>query len=371
MLTPINEGNSYAGQSERERKDRLIQQIAGLMKELSPNDDALVELMNQNSTNLTERRRYESRKISNMVSELETRETTMDDNRRQRALDQMRGVPTFTGTGYQNWAALMEMILQNNGLWNVVTIPASDISDPIWIKDNAAARTGIFLSINSEQQDLVFDLKHSAYGMWNKLQSIHATRTTLSKAYLYKEVSSFTMAPGQTVREYVQTFKSLMTLLQEQEVRVEEEQLAATFVNGLSPAYEFDKDTLLNEPVLSLDRAITRMLSKHMAKEAFEERQKLRMDQQREAMAMMTISGGIAPEISPNDSNSAALLTTPTRERRLPRKCYYCNKLGHVKQNCPVRAANMKLGKFCFVCGLSDHLAPTCPNRKLEATKKD
>lgn len=56
-LPPISEESSFAGQSARTRKDELIQQITQLMQELNPKEDVFMKLVNQNSTNLTERRR--------------------------------------------------------------------------------------------------------------------------------------------------------------------------------------------------------------------------------------------------------------------------------------------------------------------------
>ena len=54
-------------------------------------------------------------------------------------------------------------------------------------------------------------------------------------------------------------------------------------------------------------------------------------------------------------TEQVAALTTSQKSER-PKRCFYCNQLGHTQRSCPTRFASQR----CYICNRPGHYAKDC-----------
>lgn len=151
-------------------------------------------------------------------------------------------------------------------------------------------------------------------GVWNKLETLYMTKSLANRLILKKRLHNFQMLVGKTIVDHLDDFNKLILDLENIKVSMDDEDQVIILLSSLPEFYEYFVDTMLfGKKSLSMEEVQTTLTSKELTK---------KVDLKEANAKSLEVSCRFDKKNFHN------------YQRRL---CYFCNKEGHFKRNCPER----------------------------------
>ncbi|KAL0263996.1 UNVERIFIED_CONTAM: hypothetical protein PYX00_011034 [Menopon gallinae] len=226
---------------------------------------------------------------------------------------------------FDTWKIQMKAILVKNGLWKYVngTLKCPEVTDgdaegagkrESWIDFDEKAKADIILSISPTELKLIKNCETSRE-IWTKLEETYESKGPARKAALLKQLILIKMEDPCDVREHCRRFFDIVDRLEEMDIKIHEDLLSIMLLYSLPENFENFR---------------------------FESRDEL---PKLEALRIKIIEEGDARRKGCSSEVPGAMVTSKENKgqgdsTRNGKKCYRCNKVGHMAKNCHVNLKN-------------------------------
>lgn len=167
---------------------------------------------------------------------------------------------------YEIWQIRMKAVLQRHDKWGYVS---GSIAAPLvvtgdsatenalnkWRENDEKAIAEIILSVGEVELRSISKCTTSKEA-WEKLQSIHASKSPVRKIELLTDITSFKMEDDEDFRHRLDKFSSAVEQLEGMKIEIPNDMLVVLILKGLPQSYENfrcairSKDNLPNREVL-------------------------------------------------------------------------------------------------------------------------
>ena len=223
------------------------------------------------------------------------------------------GVPKLGVDNYVVWSKKIRFALTVKGLWSAITDP----EDP----GNDKALAIIGLSLEDYNLPLIEDCDTAA-DAWDALKELHQSTCIADALRLKQELAGLSMGPGEPVTKYVARAKTLRDNLDAAGYTIDDKDVILAILGGLPKTYDTIVTVLANDKSTS---AVNDVMAKLML---VEKRNNINSNTGNGELALFTGIKKARGYVKGNNSNSD---DGP--------RCWHCNENGHIKANCPKRAA--------------------------------
>ena len=162
-------------------------------------------------------------------------------------------IELLTKDNYETWMMQVEALLTKGDLWQYVsgeklkpetyegtdpaTRAAKEASIQLWIKEDKKAKSDLILSISPAELKQVRGCETSRE-VWNRLESIFASKGPARKATLLKNLTLQRMKEGDDVREHMKSFSDTVDKLAAMEIDINSDLLAIMLLYSLPESFE-------------------------------------------------------------------------------------------------------------------------------------
>ncbi|KAL8470623.1 hypothetical protein ACS0TY_033249 [Phlomoides rotata] len=232
----------------------------------------------------------------------------------------------------------MKALLVHHGLASTLKMEEdgeSSVTAAKRIEIGEKAHSAIILCLGDKPLREVSKEK-TAIDVWRKLESLYQTKSVPNKLYVKQKLLNFKMSEDKNLSEQLDTFNRYVDDLEDLNVKLEDEDKALMLLNVLPRSLENFKDAVLfgSQDGVSYDGVLavvkTKILRVHgrdvkADKKAHDPAESLNVKFKKGKKFQKGKEGQL--DKGKNKSNESGFV-----ERR---KCYNCNKIGHLKKNCP------------------------------------
>ena len=239
-------------------------------------------------------------------------------------------------SNYAEWAVRMEAILVRKGLWSMIEIvvdvegkDAATIATELKKKKKersvdkmAEARAEMVLRVEDGQ--LSHMRTRDPMEVWETLRHVHRAAGFATSLALQRKFLTARKGEAQSMQAWIGVIQSLAFRMEEAQIAVTDQDRILALTMGLPTSYDTVIINFDSTPAdqLTLDRVITRLLNEEtrqaaQAPSAIEDTEPESGDQ-----AMVVTGGGRHTTHVTNAANVT---------------CYFCDKKGHYKSECPAR----------------------------------
>jgi transposase InsO family protein len=220
---------------------------------------------------------------------------------------------------YATWSVKMKCMLVHKGLDAALT------SDAANSETDKKAKALIMLCVKDHHLQAL-DNCTGARDAWNHLEGIYKTKSTARRLQLKREFNTLKKDAAEPISKYIGRARNLQDQLATAGLTVTTEELILSILAGLPEEYNTVVTVIENESPLPTLESITA---------------KLTNTEQR----LSPISGGISSPTPLKETRAFHAQTNKMRSGgprfRESRKCYYCNKPGHLSMECKKKASDM------------------------------
>ncbi|KAL8549453.1 hypothetical protein ACS0TY_008332 [Phlomoides rotata] len=172
--------------------------------------------------------------------------------------------------------------------------------------------------------------------VWRKLESLYQTKSVSNKLYVKQKLLDFRMSEGKDLNEQLDTFNRYIDDLEDLDVKMEDDDKALMLLNALPRSLYNFKDSVLfgNQDGVSYESVLAAVKTKILRvrgrgatadKVAHDPAESLNVNFKKGGKTLMGTGGQLDKGM--NKSKKSGFVEK--------RKCYKCNKVGHLKKNCP------------------------------------
>jgi len=249
---------------------------------------------------------------------------------------------------YLQWSTELEHIMRFKGCWPAVdpaalatpTPPSPGVGaggtvSPLAPDLAAASEMQQAKDDRAEQQAvslIMLNVKPQHYVLVRAAGTARAAWAALAEAFrssdrarvmnLRTEGNTIYMAPKETAVEYFNRGRALVWELGMLGVKLEEEHLLSALLSGLEPKFEYNKEILANMDDLTLDKALVKLRAAET---------RMTAGKQRRATPAKTALAATGA-----DASDRVKPRKPADTKRVERRrCFQCNKVGHLLADCP------------------------------------
>ncbi|KAM8718685.1 hypothetical protein ACLKA7_001404 [Drosophila subpalustris] len=225
-------------------------------------------------------------------------------------------IEPLNAENYDTWKVKMRAVLVKNELWKFVNgttaIPDDEAERENWLLQDEKARADIVLSVCASELSLL-DGCDTANACWRKLEEQFQSKGPVRKAGLLKKIALSRMNENSDIRQHIQDFFDAVNKLKEIGVPIGDDLLAILLLYSLPESYETfrcameSRDDLPSPGVLRV--------------KILEEAQARKIKEDREEQSALYAGR------QKNGKNRG-----PAQKES--RKCYNCQKVGHLARDC-------------------------------------
>ena len=232
-------------------------------------------------------------------------------------------------SNYPEWAIRMEAILVRESLWSLVK-PTAEEKDKRTQEKMARARAEMILRVEDNQ--LVHMISPDPIQIWLTLERVHQAAGFATSLSLRRKFLTAKKSDSQTMQAWIGQIQGLAFRMEHAKIAVTDQDKILAITMGLPPSFDnviinFDS---MSPETLTLDLVISRLLNEEVRQittaPSVKEDDQIKMELD-EAMA-----------VSCSKPISEVL-------------CFFCDKKGHYKSDCPERKAWEKSKKTGTAAG--------------------
>ncbi|KAL8497847.1 hypothetical protein ACS0TY_021262 [Phlomoides rotata] len=237
----------------------------------------------------------------------------------------------------------MKALLVHHGLASALKTDGSEESLATAAKKveiNEKAHSAIILCLGDKPLREVSKEK-TAIDVWRKLESLYQTKSVSNKLYVKQKLLDFRISDDKNLNEQLDTFNRYVDDLEDLDVKLEDDDKALMLLNALPKSLENFKDAVLfgSQDGVSYDGGLTAVKTKILRVQGRDAKADKKAHDPAESLNVKFKKGkkfqkgkGGQLDKGKNKYNESGFV-----ERR---KCYNCNKIGHLKKNCPEKKGN-------------------------------
>ncbi|KAL8539816.1 hypothetical protein ACS0TY_001427 [Phlomoides rotata] len=205
---------------------------------------------------------------------------------------------------------------------------------------NEKAYGAIILCLGDKPLREVFKEK-TDIDVWRKLESLYQTKSVSNKLYVKQKLLDFRMSDGKDLNEQLDIFNRYIDDLEDLDVKMEDDVKALMLLNVLPKSLDSFKDSILfgNQDGVSYDSVQTAVKTKILRVQGRDGKAEKKTHDPAESLNIKFKKGkkfqkgkGGQLDKGKNKSKDSGFVKR--------RKCYGCNKIGHLKKNCLEKKGN-------------------------------
>ncbi|UYV81023.1 hypothetical protein LAZ67_19002546 [Cordylochernes scorpioides] len=216
------------------------------------------------------------------------------------------------GYNYSLWSFKIEMLLQKEDLWEVVTENIPDEPKIEWKKKDSKARAIINLSIADSQIVHVKNLL-TAKATWDTLKNIYERKTLSGKIYLLRKLYSLKLEEDKDMQQHITTMMELVDKLRTIGETLKDSHITAILLCSLPKSYSNLITMLESRP----DDELTLEFTKNKLLDEHTRRVESSKDESTESNALKSLHGA-----------------SSQRREKEKKFCSFCHKPHHSKEEC-------------------------------------
>ncbi|UYV82302.1 hypothetical protein LAZ67_21001661 [Cordylochernes scorpioides] len=216
------------------------------------------------------------------------------------------------GYNYSLWSFKIEMLLQKEDLWEVVTENIPDEPKIEWKKKDSKARAIINLSIADSQIVHVKNLL-TAKATWDTLKNIYERKTLSGKIYLLRKLYSLKLEEDKDMQQHITTMMELVDKLRTIGETLKDSHITAILLCSLPKSYSNLITMLESRP----DDELTLEFTKNKLLDEHTRRVESSKDEITASKALKSLHGA-----------------SSQRREKEKKFCSFCHKSNHSKEEC-------------------------------------
>ncbi|KAL8472655.1 hypothetical protein ACS0TY_029751 [Phlomoides rotata] len=245
-------------------------------------------------------------------------------------------VEKFTGTNdFGLWKVKMKALLVHHGLASALKSNEGEESSATMSKRVEIlekAHSAIILCLGDKPLREVSKEK-TAIDVWRKLESLYQTKSVSNKLYVKQKLLDFRMSEDKNLSEQLDTFNRYVDDLEDLDVKLEDDDKTLMLLNVLPRSLDNFKDVVLfgRQDEVSYENVLAAVKTKIMRVQGMDAKADSLNVKFKKGKKFHNGRGGHLDKGKDKSKDSGFV------ERR---KCYSCNKIGHLKKNCPETKGN-------------------------------
>ncbi|KAL8542762.1 hypothetical protein ACS0TY_003589 [Phlomoides rotata] len=254
-------------------------------------------------------------------------------------------VEKFSGKNdFGLWKVKMKALLVHHGLASALQPDAgaeSSISREKKVEIMEKAHSAIILCLGDKPLREVSKEK-TAIDVWKKLESLYQTKSVSNKLYVKQKLLDFRMSEDKGLSEQLDTFNRYVDDLEDLDVKLEDDDKALMLLNALPRSLENFKDVVLfgRQDEVSYDDVLAAVKTKILRVQGRDAKADKKAHNPTESLNVKFKKGGkkslkgTGGQLDKGKNKSKEFGFVEKR------KCYGCNKVGHLKKDCPEKKGN-------------------------------
>ncbi|KAL8464383.1 hypothetical protein ACS0TY_034056 [Phlomoides rotata] len=238
----------------------------------------------------------------------------------------------------------MKALLVHHGLANALKPDEdeeSSISRERKVEVMEKAHSAIILCLGDKPLREVSKEK-TGIDIWKKLESLYQTKSVSNKLYVKQKLLDFRMLEDKNLSEQLNTFNRYVDDLEDLDVKLEDDDNALMLLNALPRSLENFKDVVLfgRQDQVSYDGVLAVVKTKILRVHGRDFKAEKKTHDSAESLNVKFKNGGkksIKGKGGQFDKGKGKSKEDGFVEKR---KCYTCNKAGHLRRNCPEKKGN-------------------------------
>ncbi|KAL8498052.1 hypothetical protein ACS0TY_021402 [Phlomoides rotata] len=233
----------------------------------------------------------------------------------------------------------MKALLVHHGLVSALQPDAgaeSFISREKKVEINEKAHSAIILCLGDKPLREVSKEK-TVIDVWKKLESLYQTKSVSNKLYVKQKLLDFRMSADKSLSEQLDTFNRYVDDLEDLDVKLEDDDKALMLLNALPRSLENFKDAVLfgRQDEVSYDDVLAAVKTKILRVQGRDAKADKKTHDPAESLNVKFKKGGnkfLKETWGQLDKGKNKSKESGFVEKR---KCYGCNKVGHLNKDCP------------------------------------